>query len=341
MNLPFTNFTLLYNGKDISADVSNQVISIEYDDKVKNSSDEIQVTLEDTDLRWQNSWYPDKGATLQLFIRSGQQQLNCGTFSIDEMEVTISTEGDIFVIKGLAASMTKRMRSKISYAHENKSLREIANTIAAGLGLTVQGTIEDIRPARTNQYRETDLRFLTRLGAQYGYLFSVRGTQLVFTHYKEIEGRPPSITLNKTDLTRCNIKDSSHLTYKNGHIRYHVPKKKKVIDYSIADDTNPGDSETPAGDDLEMYDRVEDDDQAQIIAGYGLHDHNSKMVAGEISTPGNILLLSGNNVQLQRIGKLSGIYHVLDSHHTLTREGGYSSSGTVKRVKLIDSSLFK
>jgi phage protein D len=338
MNLPVTNFTLLYNGKDITNDISVQALSIEYDDKVKGESDEIQVTLEDTDKRWQNSWYPDKGATLQLYLRAGSHQLNCGSFAIDEIECHGSMDGDTFSIKAIAAPFSKNMRSKISYAHENKSLREIANTIAAGLGLTVQGTIADIRPARTHQFRETDLQFLHRLGSQFGYIFSVRGSQLIFTHYTEIENRSASLVFTRKDLVSWNIKDSTHLTYKNGRIRYHDPSKKKVIGYSTPDSE---DVVSTSDDTLEQYDRVEDEDQAQTMAEYGLHEANSFRVGGEFATQGNLLLLSGNNVQLQGIGKFSGIYQILNSHHSLNRDGGYKSTAQVKRVKLIDPSLYK
>lgn len=341
MNLPIPDFTVLYNGKDISADVSNQVLSIEYDDRATGESDELQISLEDTDGRWKNSWYPDKGATLELFIRTEGLSLKCGIFVIDEMECNGSIDGDIFSIKGLAASLAKGMRSAVSRTHENKSLREIANTVAGGLGLTVQGTIRDIRPARTNQYRETDLQFLNRLGSEYGYIFSVRGDLLVFTDYKEIEGRPASITFKREDLVKWNIKDSSHLTYKNARIRYHVPQKKKTIEYSTRFNGDATGEEITSGDDLEMYDRVEDEDQAEAKATWGLHNANSKMVAGEISVPGNALLLSGNNVQLQGIGRFSGIYQILDTHHSITRDSGYTTSANIKRVKLIDKSLYK
>lgn len=337
MNLEYPSFTLIYNGKDITVDISEQVLSVEYQDKATGQCDEIAVTLEDTDRRWQNSWYPEKGATLQLYIRSAGQQLNCGLFTVDEIECSGSTEGDIFAIKAIAASTAKRLRTKNSVAHEDKTLRDIANAVAAKNGLTVQGNIKDIRFHRAHQYRETDLGFLNRIGSQLGYVFSVRATQLIFTYYLDVEGRTPSMILDRQDLVKWNMKDSSHLTYKNGHLAYHVPKNKKVTSFSMENE----DEDTDSDDDLEMRDRVEDDQQAEEITAFGLHDHNSKMVAGEISTVGNILILAGNNVQLQRLGKFSGIFQILDSHHKINRDGGYESSANVKRVKLIDSSLFK
>jgi len=338
MNLPVVSYQLLYNGKDISADISNQVIGIEYDDRIKGESDELQITLEDSDRRWQNSWFPDKGATLQLIIRSAGKQMNCGTFQIDELQAQGSTSGDQFSIKALGAGITKAMRSKISYAHENKSLREIANTVAGNLGLTLQGNVEDISFERLHQYRETDLAFLNRIAGSYGYIFSVRGNLLVFTYYKDIEAKQPVITLGRNDLISFDIRTSTHLIYRNGRIRYHVPRKKKVIDYSTESESE---FDSPSEDDMELYERIENDQQAQTRAAFGLHDNNSKMTAGDITIPGNILFLSGNNVQLQQIGKLSGVYHILDSRHSINRDGGYKTTGNLKKLQEISATLYK
>ncbi len=80
MNVATADFTLLYNSKDITADIARQVISLSYTDKITGESDELEITLEDADARWQNTWYPEKGAQLQLKIYQESQQLDCGVF---------------------------------------------------------------------------------------------------------------------------------------------------------------------------------------------------------------------------------------------------------------------
>jgi phage protein D len=335
MNLLNADFTLQYNGKDISTDISEHVLSITYTDKLKTEADELVVSLEDATQLWQNAWYPDKGATLQLFIRSGGQQLNAGVFTIDEIEGNGSTSGDTIAIKAIGATFNKSLRTSSSRAHENKSLREIANTVAASLGLTVQGNIQDIRPTRIHQYRESALSFLNRLAAQYGYFFSIRGNLLIFQQYRDIESRAPSLTFKRADLIRWTVKDNTMQTYNAVRIRYHFPKEKKVIGFSAGS----RDSGIVSGDSLELHGRCENQQQAQLMAEYALHQSNGRMVKGEIETMGNLLLISGNTVKLQEIGKFSGVFLVDGAHHTISRDGSYKTSASIYRVNTIKSNL--
>jgi len=332
MNLPTANFSLLYNGKDITADISNQVISVEYSDKLTGQSDELEIKLEDTDGRWQNGWYPEKGATLQMFIRQGSQQLNCGTFEIDEPEISISTGGDIFSIKGLGAGFKQPMRTKNSYAHEDKSLSDIAKTVAANLGLTLLGTPPEITIHRLNQYRETNLAFLNRIGEEYGCIFSVRGTNLVFVYYQDIETKAASLTLVKNQIISATIKDATHKTFKNCRVRHHDPKTNSLVSYDVDEEESDDDEETGSDDALELHARVENKQQAGQKAKYALFKNNTQGVGGDFTTVGNILLVSGNNVTLSGIGNFSGTFHILEAKHTLSRGGAYTTSCNIKRI---------
>ena len=59
-------FKIEYNQKDITTDVSNQVLNIEYTDFEHGQSDEITITFEDTQKLWQGSWIPSKGDSLRV-----------------------------------------------------------------------------------------------------------------------------------------------------------------------------------------------------------------------------------------------------------------------------------
>ena len=61
-------FTLWYGHKDITYDITPYVTSISYHDSIKNESDTIAITLDDTDGRWIKEWYPGKGDTLALHM---------------------------------------------------------------------------------------------------------------------------------------------------------------------------------------------------------------------------------------------------------------------------------
>ena len=335
MNLPIADYTIIYNQKDISTDISATILSIDYTDKVSGESDELELTMEDANSYWLNAWYPTKGDTLQLFIRVGGQELNCGTFQIDELSSRGSIGGATFTIKGLATGVTQKLRTKNSRAHSNKTLQQIAETVAADMKLKVLGTIENIPIRVANQYRETNLQFLNRLGSSYGYQFSVKGNQLVFVHYSDIENKGAALILSITDLISFDIKDTTNKTFKTGRNRHHDPLNKELIEDS-EDTENDPDYEGFDGvsdDDNETHERVENQQQSKAKVKFGIHDKNSKAVEGEISLPGNLLLVSGNNIQLSDIGKLSGTYHIFEAKHTISRDRSYGTSVQIKRIK--------
>jgi phage protein D len=339
MILPVVDYTILYNQKDISLDISNYIISIQYADKVTGESDTLEISVDDHDQRWQNDWYPAKGDNLQLIIRKDGQQLNCGVFEADELASSSSISGDVFVIKGLAAGIRKKLRTKNSYAHEDKSLREIANTVGASMGLTLQGTVPDIRLHRCNQYRETNLGFLNRIGSEYGCIFSVRGDNLIFTYYRDIETRNASLILNKQDLISWDLRDQTHKTFKKAKLKHHDPYAKQTVSYLSKD--NDEDSDEDSADDLEIRVKAENAQQASAKGKHALFKNNTQGVGGDIVLPGHLLFVSGNNFQLNGAGNFSGIYHIIEATHSISRSGAHQVAGNIKRVKTIDPSFYK
>ena len=50
--------TVIYAGKDISEDISNDVLEFTYVDKTADEADEISITVHDREGKWHNEWYP-------------------------------------------------------------------------------------------------------------------------------------------------------------------------------------------------------------------------------------------------------------------------------------------
>ncbi|STD22374.1 Gene D protein [Enterobacter asburiae] len=83
-----------------------------YSDNIKSESDTIEVELDDTDGRWLDKWYPGKGDTLTLKMGyQGEKLLSCGTFSIDEIEV--SSPASVVAIRGRGHVGQQRPADKI------------------------------------------------------------------------------------------------------------------------------------------------------------------------------------------------------------------------------------
>jgi len=59
---------LIYQGVNITADVSRSVIGITYVDRLSENSGEAEVTLEDHNKLWQGAWYPQQGDVVSLAL---------------------------------------------------------------------------------------------------------------------------------------------------------------------------------------------------------------------------------------------------------------------------------
>lgn len=330
---------VLYNNKNITTDISKHLLSISYTDKEEGESDEVEISLEDVDGLWRGQWYPEKGAKLNVVMGYELNTITCGDFEIDEIE--LAGPPDTITIKALAVGVTGKLRTKKSYAHESKTLRQIAQVVASTNGLTVTGTIPDVRFDRVTQNRETDLAFLKRIASEFGCLFSVRGKQLIFTTVFEIEKTKPSTLIDRLDLASYSITDTSAHTYKDSKVTYHNPVSKEVVADNFKFDTitnqdNYTYTQIATNDTKVVHSKAENRQQAQLKAKASLHKSNSKQQKGRINLEGNPLIVAGNNFELTGFGRVSGVYHITESRHTIDSSGGYSTEASIKRVGYVE-----
>lgn len=334
MKIPKPEFRILYNSKNITEEVTSDLISVTYTDKVEGESDEIEIRVQDTEGKWINTWFPGKGDSLELSFGYNGNLVKGGTFEIDEIEP--SGPPDIVVIRGLAAGINSSSRTKTSTAFEDLTFREIVQQVAKRNGWTVSGTIPQIQFQRVTQNQETDLAFLRRLGGEYGCLFSIRGKQLIFTSIYEIDRGRAVVSIDRTQFINYAFRDKTTETYKSVRITYHDPKTKAVVSHEENQGTtgNGGVEYDPivTENTLELRSRAETKQQAEAKAKAALHRANSKQVEGELTVVGNPILVAGNNIEVTGMGVLSGKYQIQESSHTIDRSGGYTTRIPIKKV---------
>lgn len=336
-------FKIVYNGKNITLDISRFITSISYTDKVIGESDEIDIALEDTDGRWRDKWYPTKGDKIKLQMGYEGYMLDCGEFKVDQLE--LSGPPHMVNIRGIASWVTSAMRTKDSYAHENKTLRQIAEYVAARNGLKVVGKIYTIRIARSTQDKEPDFAYLKRISEEFGYVFSVRGDKLVFTSIYELEDGKPVRELDFSDLISYNLVDKTNETFDSAVASYHDPVSSDLVEYKVETVENAdnvafrkivslakeafGAGDPPS---LILNTKSENKQQAELKAKAALHAANSKQQEFSCEIEGDPLMVAGMNFDLTGFGELSGKYHITQSSHSLSKDGGYTTSIEAKRV---------
>lgn len=323
---PSPAFALSYSGKAITDSIAPLLLSLTYTDKTDGEADEIEVELADPVGNFRRLWYPQKGAKLLALMGWPDALLSCGEFELDE--VTQAGPPTTVIMRGLAAGFGKAMRTKRSKAHENQTLRQIAERIAKEHGLTVTGDIRPVTIERATQRASRDLKFLKKIALEYGHVFSVRGKKLVFTDVYALEGARSVLTLNEEDLTSYSFTDKLSQTYTAAEVSYHNPKDRKhVRGYAKSDRTDT------ASDTLKIHKKAETQTQAEAQAKAALHRKNSRATELTATFPGNPLAIAGVVVRVgEWAGTVAGLYYLVTSTHRLSRSDGYGTSITAKRI---------
>ena len=318
-------YRIFYDGKNITEDLRPDLLSVTYTDNVSGAVDDISITLDDGKGLWKNQWSPIKGDQISLDIGYNDILIPCGVFEVDELK--LSGSPDIVSIKAAATSIKNSYRTRNSYAHESKTIRELAQTIATKHGLELTGDVNDeIRIIRATQYQETDLAFLKRISMQFGYIFNIRANQMIFTSIFDLESQSSVIELRKSDLSRYSITDKTAEDYKAAEVRFQNPDDNKLVTGSANWDSQTKD------DDLVIWEKAENVKQAEAIARSVLHNKNTRRQTGRFDIEGEPLILSGVNIEIGGLGRLSGIYHVESASHTITPDGGYTTSFSAKKI---------
>lgn len=318
---------LVYEGTDISIDMLPYLISFTYRDKAIGEADELSITLRNNSMIWMWVWNPKKGDVIEAEIIQGSEVLKCGKFTVDEPTFSGSKDGGhICTINALAAGVKDHVRSKTSFAHEGKTLKAIAEKIAEKYHYKVQGIIHNYSIQRVTQWHETDLGFLHRIAASFGYLFTLKGDTLVFTYYPDLNNAAGAITVERGPLLNYSIRDKVAGIYVKGQNRYYNPKKKKVI----VSDVDGGASGTV--DVHRTHAKVDNDEQGLYKIDGRLYKKNMDQVEIDALMPGNVYGLSGNNAVTKGFFNYNGVYMIAEAEHTLNKDGNYTTRCLLKKI---------
>jgi len=313
---------VVFNGVDITAEITPLVLRLEYTDHSGGADDELEIELIN-DGRWWGSWYPEKGTSVEAWIGyEGEPLLSCGKFEAEEL----SFEGppDRFVLRGISSSIRRQMRTKKTRAWENATLSRIVRDIANEYGARVIWEGEDVKFGRVDQRNETDLAFLQRLAEDYGFNFKVVGTTIVFIKAKNLESLDPVVTISREQCLSYTIDDKAHKVYKGAEVIYfdHKENRKKSYKFELPD--------VPVGDFLRVETRNETLQQAIEKAKARLRKKNKGERKAVLTLSGNTTLVAGQPIELQGFGIYDGKYLIESSRHSFSPTEGYKTELEVK-----------
>ncbi|XXQ68989.1 phage late control D family protein [Neisseriaceae bacterium B1] len=333
------DFVLTYEQKDITADIAPYLLSWTYTDYLGEQSDELQVDFEDVDGRWLRLWFPEQGDKLSL--SAGDQftgLINWGSFEIAEIEWERNRNGgDTVSLKALSTGITKANRTLQAKPFENMLLADIVKTVAARLKLTVSGNIASIKIQRITQYQERDVEFLARLAKQYGHTFKIVGDKLVFTQNSELAKQEAVLIMQPENLLRVRLRDLvKGVPDKAVVTGYDAKKKKPITATRQTKPLRPNAKRKTSADTLKITpNKGESQEEINARADAVLAEAQEERCVGSITVFGNALLVAGQVIELQQIGKFSGRYLIKQARHDMSRSRGYITDLEIKMIEYI------
>ncbi len=322
---------LIMAGREVTADLSPYLLSVNYTDFAEGEADTLEIGLEDAEGKFRGAWYPVKGDVMHFhFGYAGAELKYPGAFEIDE--ISGSGPPDVVTIRAIAAGVNKTYRTNEDKAYENTTLAAIAQRVARRHQLELLGTIEPIPIRRTTQIHEHDLSFLHRLAGEYGYAFKIKDGRMIFHKRAEAHRREPILALARGELVRYSIKDKIMGVVNEARVSYHDAKTKELKHHTAQDVDRTDRPDAASEDVLKLNVRAESGEQARVKAEAALESANIEATQLELTLFGNPRLVAGINFYLEDMGRFGGTYHVVRSAHVIECSGGYRTDISAKRV---------
>lgn len=356
-----TSVSVIFDGADITEDITPYFLSLSYKDSEEDNSDTLQISIQDRDAVWLQSWLEkaiNATAASKLKISatitpenwgSGGGSLPTGSFELDSVEAagppaTINISG---VSLGYSSPIRQTKKSK---AWENYKLSAIAGEIAGNGGLScVYESANDPLYEREEQTKESDMHFLSGLCHDAGISLKCSDGQLVLFDQATYEAKPPVLTIRRNNGRilpappqaygaygkdpNCTEYISHRLStgaaetqYGSCRVSYEDPATGKCIEGIATADGDDGKSEQR----LEITAKVSSTGEAKMLAEKHLRLHNKFNRSASFTLPGNTALVAGVTVMLEGFGGWDGKYMVKQAAHTVG--GGYTTKIDLRKV---------
>ena len=306
--------SLSFNGKNVSTKLADYLESVSCEDVASGSSDSIDITLQNIDMKWMNQWYPTKGdkisgtITFQDWNKDGENlKRNCGTFILDEVKFS---GGPLKVSLGgvaIPANESFKVRERTK-TWKNVTIKNIANEIAKRYGLSLSYSGPTITIASIEQSDKTDSAFLYDLCKKYGLSMKVFNNKIVVYDQTQQEKKAASATITRDSFIddEWEYTDSIEGTYTGARISYKSGEDNEEISVYLGLK-----AENAAGSRVLNITEVADDyDAAYYMAAAQVNQSNEQAttISGKIWP--NPKICAGICVTISGMGKANGKYFV-------------------------------
>jgi len=226
-------FLVQVSGKDVTANISERLLSLTMTDNRGFEADQLDIELDDSDGKLD---LPLRGAELTLFLGwKGAALVGKGKFTVDEVEHRGAP--DTLTIRARSADFRGSLNSRRELSYHDTTLGAVVEAIATRNKLTasVAPSLAGIKLPHIDQAQESDAKFLTRLADRNGGEVAIKAGRLLFLKAGSgvtASGRPiPQVTITRSDGDRHQFAIADRGAYTGVTARWlHTkdPKPQKV-----------------------------------------------------------------------------------------------------------------
>jgi hypothetical protein len=169
---------VVVDGRDITADITARLISIELTDNRGMEADQLDIALSDHDGLLA---IPPREASIELWLGWDDTGLVYkGSYKVDETEH--SGAPDTLNIRARSADLSGGLKVKRERSWDATPLATIIGAIATAYGLTplIGAGLAAINIAHLDQANESDANLLTRLGQEHDAIAAIKAGRLLF-----------------------------------------------------------------------------------------------------------------------------------------------------------------
>lgn len=307
----------LERGGEFQRELGDRTLGLKVAFYEHGQADDFELSLENADRILDDPELFRLGDTIRFWVWfADRERTYMGRYQIDD--ILSEAPPSVVRVSGLAADTTKKtLRTSKTRGFERGSLFRIVREIAREHHLTPVIKGKDVTLERKEQKEEHDLRFLTRIGEEFGFLVRVKEPELHFIAREEQEKEHP-ISIDGLVRKRA-VRSKTFKTYKQATVRYFDPQSKTHRE-AVAQDERAESEQV-----LKLTARVESLEQAMRKAEAGLKKANRLRLEGEFECMGVPELKAAINVRLTGEGtRIDGTWHIEEAQHRYEKSGGYT-----------------
>lgn len=258
--------------------------------------------------------------------------LDCGQFELDSVKA--AGPPATITIKGTSLPYSSQIRqTKKSKAWEACNLSALSNEMASANGMACMYlSTSDPYYARVEQYKASDIEFLSTLCHDSGISLKVTNNIIVLFDQATYEAKASVITIKRGagGYMKYSLDvGEADTQYSSCRVSYVDPNTKKCIEAIAYVKDYKADSKN--NQQLEVTAKVSSIAEAKLLAEKRLRLHNKYEKTASFTLPGNPDLVAGVTVMLESWGAWNGKYIIKQAKHTIDNDG-YTVQIKLRRV---------